>query len=137
MPLQFELFASSAAPADDLWAVVGDPSRLPEWTDVDEVRADGLVEGGRIVTVTDDHELEWTVVTVGTRIWEARADVPAGTLGLGARVVAEPRGSRLVLAAALTPSGSRLQASLLVMPKLRARCDRWAGRALTAAKADV
>lgn len=137
MPLQFELFATGSASADDLWAVVGDPSRLPEWTDADEVRGDGLSEGARIVTVTDGAELSWEVVTVGDRIWEARADVPAGTLGLGVRVVPDPRGSRLILAAALTPSGSRLQASLVAMPRLRARCDRWAGRALSAAKADV
>lgn len=133
--MHFELFATGLMAPDDLWAVVGDPARLPEWTDASDVRAPDRPpqEGDEFVTTVDGATLTWTVVTTGERIWEARADTSAGTLGMGTRVAADPMGSRLIIACALEPSGSRLIARLVTLPRLRARCDRWSAAALRAA----
>jgi hypothetical protein len=135
MTLGFEMFATTGASSDALWAVVGDPARLPEWTDVEHVDGAGPVEeGGTFTTTVEGRDLTWTVLTAGDRIWEARTVVDSGALGLGARVVADARGSRLVLAGTLEPSGSRLRARLVTLPRLRSRCDRWSARALKLAR---
>lgn len=136
LSLTFELFATGAMSPDALWAVVGDPGRLPEWTDAEAVRGPGrpLEEGDEVGVTVGGTPMTWTVVTVGERIWEAQAATSAGVLGLGARVVGDASGSRLILAGSLEPSGSALVARLLTLPRLRSRCDHWTADALRLAR---
>ncbi len=37
MVVRVELYATGAVPPEDVWAVVGDVRRLPEWTDAERV----------------------------------------------------------------------------------------------------
>jgi hypothetical protein len=131
--LQFEFFASVPCPPDQLWKVVGDPDRLPEWTDAEElpVRAEPPVEvGSRFTTVDRQQSLEWVVITCDDHLWEAKTDdSDCGRLGIGVRVAPDVHGSRLVLAGMLEPAGSMWRARLVDVPRLRTRLDRWAGRA--------
>lgn len=133
MSLSFELFAAGPASPEALWAVVGDPTRLPEWTDVEAVEQapDALAEGAQVIVRAGGATWTWQVVTCTPRLWEARTATPAQRLGIGARVVREANGSRLVLAGEVAPAG--LRARMLTVPRLRARFDRWARAAHRAA----
>ena len=133
--ISFEMFAQTSTSPDRLWSVVGDVHRLPDWTDAEEVRLTEPLEEGAVVGVrVGEVWREWTILTLGARIWEARAETDSGRLGIGTRVAADPRGSRLVLAGGLEPRGSRLRARALTVPRLRSRFDRWTQAALSAAR---
>lgn len=136
MTISFELFATGAVSADALWAVVSDPARLPEWTDASVASGPDrpLAEGDTVAVTVDGRPSDWTVITAADRLVELRGTVPDGVLGFGARVVPDPRGSRLILACSLEPAGSRMRARLLTVPRLRSRCDRWAAAALHVAR---
>ena len=125
--IPFELFAQTSIPPDRLWRVVGDPWRLPEWTDAQEVVVleEPIAEGGIVRVRVGEVWQEWALLTVGTRIWEARTQTRGGTLGIGARVAPDPRGSRLVLAGALEPARGTVRARVLTVPRLRSRFDHW------------
>jgi hypothetical protein len=133
MTLRFELFAAGRASPEALWALVGVPARLPEWTDAESVAGapTGLEEGAEFVTVeAGGRRLAWRIITADQRLWEAATATPRGHVQLGLRVVRQTGGSRLVLAGALTPAGTRWRARLLDVPSLRGRMDRWAARAM-------
>lgn len=135
MVVHVELFAVGTPPPEDVWAVVGDVRRLPAWTDADEVERvepDPVVAGTEVVVVDGGRSRLWRVITVGPRVLEVTTDTPRGAVGLGVRVVRERTGSRLVLAAALHPTGTgqTLRARLLDAPALRRRFDRWTRSAL-------
>lgn len=124
----------SSAPPDAVWAVVGNPRRLPDWTDVtgvESVNPEPVQVGTEVVTVGDDGVRSWLVTTAEPRLLELEADTPRGRFGLGCRVALDQRGSRLILAARLDASG--LRAQLLEGPALRRRLDRWCNAALEAA----
>lgn len=127
--LQFEVFSSVPDEPERLWEVVGDPDRLPEWTDADHlpVRPEPPVAlGSRFETLDGGRRLTWTIITWEPRLWEAKTDdSDCGRLGLGVRVATDPLGSRLVLAGLLEPAGSMVRARLVDGPRLRARLDRW------------
>lgn len=131
--LQFELFASVPCPPEQLWELVGDPDRLPEWTDAEELTLrpePPLAVGSRFTTVDGHHRLAWVVITCEDHLWEAKTDDSAcGRLGVGVRVAPDPHGSRLVLAGMLEPAGSMLRARLVDVPRLRTRLDRWSAAA--------
>jgi hypothetical protein len=133
--LQFELFAASPTTPERLWDVVGDLSRLPEWTDADAGGGvdDGVGVGDTFTTVDGDRQLVWTVITAEPRLLEARADTASGRVGVGLRVAADPGGSRLVVAGMLKPSVNRLRARLIELPRLRRRLDAWSTRAVRVA----
>jgi hypothetical protein len=139
MTLRFEMFAAGPVKPEDLWAVVGDPRRLSEWTDAERVEhapEPPLTTGTAFATVDGRRRLEWRLITVEQRLIEAVSQTPIGQVAVGARVVREPGGARLILAAAIDPAGSRLRARLLHMPALRGRMDRWVHRALGVATSD-
>lgn len=137
-----ELFASGAVSPEALWAVVGDPLRLPEWTDADDVAAIATPPGApgmTVVTRDGPRQLTWTVTTREARVLELATVLERGRLGIGVSVVREAMGarSRLILAAAHEP-GSRaalLHFRVLGAPALRRRFDRWTHRALAVAAA--
>jgi hypothetical protein len=137
--LRFELFAAGTAKPETLWALVGDPRRLPEWTDAEAVEAapePPLAAGATFTTVTGGQRLEWTLFTVEQRLVEAAADTPLGRVAFGARVVRQTGGARLVLAGAVDPPpglAARLRARLVTVPALRSRLDRWSHQALRVA----
>ena len=136
--IPFEVFAASNLPPDEVWAVVGNPRRLPEWTDADRVERvepEPVDVGSVIVTRDGDRALHWEVVTYANRTIEVVADTPRGRLGLGARVVRDGTGSRIVLAGVLGPSGSAVAARIFHVPALRRRFDRWSQAALELARA--
>lgn len=140
MTVRFELFAAGRARPEDVWALVGDLHRLPEWTDAErvEVRDDRPDQaGGEIVTAEGDRRLDWTVTTRQRRLVELSTTLPRGRLGLGVRVLPDPLGSRVVLACAFEPStrAARFRFLLLDGPALRRRFDRWASSAVRAAPA--
>ena len=129
-----ELFQVSSAPPDAVWAVVGDPWRLAEWTDAERVTGvapEPLQVGSEILTVQDGATRVWRVITAQPRLLELRTATPHGVLELGCRVAVDPRGARLVLAAALESSG--LRARLVDAPALRRRLERWCHAAVLAA----
>lgn len=132
MPIRFEMFASSSVTSDALWAVVGDPWRLPEWTDVESVahvRPDPPQVGTQIETVEAGTTRLWTVITRESRLFEMTTTTERGEVSIGCRVVRDARGgSRIVLAAGL--EGGGLRTRLLDVPSLRRRMDRWAANAL-------
>lgn len=135
MAVHVELFAASSVPPEDAWAVVGDLSRLAEWTDADLVHQahDGPVTvGTELRVVTGGQEQTWRVLTVEPRVLEVAADMPRGHLALGVRVVRERAGSRIVLAGVMQTAGTAatLRARLVAAPALRRRFDRWTRRAL-------
>lgn len=131
--LQFELFSSVPCPPERLWKLVGDPDRLSEWTDVDELvqRPEPPVTvGSRFATLDGGRQLNWVVITCEGFLWEAKTDDSAcGRLGIGVRVAPDTHGSRLVLAAMLEPAASLLRARLVEVPRLRTRLDRWSAAA--------
>lgn len=134
--LQFEMFSTVPCTPDELWALVGDLRRLPEWTDADRVLSapEPPVEvGARFTTETGSDGLTWVVITSLERLLEIKTDdLAAGRFGVGVRVVPDPVGSRLVLAGMLDPARSTLRARLVDLPALRARLDRWSDLAVRA-----
>ena len=141
MSVRFEMFATGRVSTDALWAVVGDPWRLAEWTDVESVahvRGEPVRVGTTIETVEAGTTRLWEVVTLESRLIEMRTTTERGGVAVGFRVVRDARGgSRLVLAAGLDPIGfgGRLRARLLDGPSLQRRMDRWAANALRVASA--
>jgi len=138
--LRFELFAAGPGRPEDVWALVGDLRRLPEWTDAErvEVRGDRPDEaGGAVATSEGDRRLEWTVTTRERRLVELSTSLPQGRLGLGVRVLPDPLGSRVVLACAFSPTtrAARFRFLLVDGPALRRRFDRWASSAVRVAPA--
>lgn len=134
--LQFEMFSTVPCPPEELWALVGDLRRLPEWTDADRVHAapEPPVEvGARFATETAGDRVDWVVITSLERLVEIKTDdLPAGRFGVGVRVAPDPLGSRLILAGMLDPARSAVRARLVDLPALRGRLDRWADKAVRA-----
>lgn len=132
--LRWELFATGTASPEDTWALVSDLSRLPEWTDADAVEPPlGPLEvGAEFFVSVAGRRLLWRLTTVEPRLLEATTDVPRGRLGIGVRVAADPRGTRLVLAGGLDGDGAaaRWRARLVDVPAMRRRFDRWTAAAL-------
>lgn len=137
MDARFELYATGGAAPEHLWAVVGDPHRLPEWTDVDaveQVHPHPVEAGTEVVVVMGGRQLAWQVVTAESWLLEATTEQDGTRFHVGLRVVREPRGSRLVVAVALGAGGSRAwRLRLFDAPALRRRFDRWTQRALAVA----
>lgn len=139
MSIRTELYAVTTATPDDLWAVVGDPWRLAEWTDaelVGSVAPEPVAVGTEIVTTEDGAVRTWRVVTSQTRLLEIATDVPRGVLTVGLKVVRDPRGARLVLATGLDPTGKvgGLRRRFVELPALRRRLDRWSAAAIKTAE---
>lgn len=140
MTVRVELYAVGNAPPEDLWAVVGDLRRLPEWTDADSVERiepEPVEVGTEVVVVSGGAPQTWQVMTAEPRVLEVRTDTPRGPVAFGVRVARERSGSRVVLAGALHPAGfaGTLRARALHAPALRRRFDRWTRRALDLAAA--
>ncbi len=142
-----EVYAVGRMTGAQLWAVVGDPWRLPEWTDADAVRAvdpEPVEVGTAIATVEGGAARTWRVTTEARWLREMSATTDAGELALGYRVVRDPLGCRLILAAGLEPGAGRgrrsllrsLRARVVDAPMLRSHLDRWSGAALRAADPD-
>lgn len=135
MTIRFDMFATGSVSTDALWAVVGDPWRLPHWTDVESVAAvepDPPRLGTRIETVEAGTMRVWQITTWEPRLLEMTTTTERGEIGIGCRVVRDARGgSRLILAAGVERSG--LRARLFDVPSLRRRMDRWAHNALRVA----
>ncbi|MEX2100873.1 MAG: SRPBCC family protein [Acidimicrobiia bacterium] len=138
MSVRYELFAAGSASPDDLWGLVGEPRRLPEWTDVRqvEVGAEPLVVGTAVTVREDSQTLHFTVTTLEERLIEGIADTERGRIGIGIRVVRDPLGSRLILAGFHEPAGAldRWRVRLATAPAVRRRFDTWAERALEVAR---
>ena len=129
MTLTIDQYAEYVAPAERVWAVVGDPRRLREWTGVDLLEPPERWEEGAQIVTGDPGPRTWTVISVGQRGVELVGDTPRGRLGIGVRVIAAGAGAagcRVVFAARLDPSGPTLGARLRDLPSLRRRFDRWA-----------
>ena len=127
MPMSVERFAASVAGADALWAVVGDPVRIPEWTDADSVDVLGeAAPGTRVAIRLGERRTDWRLLTVGDRAWEIERHGRVGWIGLGAKVVDEGERARLVLVGSLEPAGSRWRARVVELPRIGAMLDRWA-----------
>src|SRR5687768_11896609 len=111
MTIRFEMFATGSVSTDALWAVVGDPWRLADWTDVEsvaDVNPDPPRVGTTIETVEAGTTRQWRVTTWESRLMEIATSTERGDVGIGCRVVRDARGgSRLVLAAGLERSGLR------------------------------
>ena len=130
--LQLEVFAAAPVPPAALWALVGDLARLPEWTSATTV-ADLPAEpalGATFTTRQDGETLVWTLITVEPQLLEAKADTACGRVGIGARVVPDPAGSRLILAGMLRPTVGAVRARLVEGPRLRRRFDEWCAAAV-------
>jgi hypothetical protein len=137
--MRFELYTAGAPAPDALWGVVGEPRRLPAWTDADEVLSvepEPLAVGSEIVVAVDGAVQRWRVVTLEPRLVEVRREARSGPVGIGAKVAADPRGSRLVLAGEVAASGplGGISARLLAGPAFRRRLDRWAAAAMQEAQ---
>lgn len=145
-----EIYARGPAEAAAVWGLVGDPARLPEWTDVTVVEGADTVppEGGRFATVERGRRRDWRVVTRTDRLLEVDTRLPWGALGVGVRVVADPAaprhdparpGTRVVLAAAFLPRSvaGRVRWFALGAPALRRRFDRWSRDAVRGGRADA
>ena len=126
------MFASASVASEALWGVVGDPWRLPEWTDVESVanvRPEPPQVGTEIDTVEAGTMRRWRIVTRESRLFEMTTTTERGDLSIGCRVVRDNRGgSRIILAAGLERTGLRTR--LFDVPSLRRRMDRWAHNAL-------
>lgn len=139
MSTAFELYAIGPKPPDNVWAVVSNLRRLPEWTDAEAVEdvPDGEPAiGTEFTTVVGSQRLRWRVVTAERRIIEVEAEMPNGRLEVGLRVVpAQAGGTRIALAGRLSITGrlARVREVLVGVPGLRRRMDRWAHAALAAA----
>lgn len=135
MTQRFEMFATGSVSTDALWAVVGDPWRLADWTDVESVADVSPYPPGVgtiIETVEAGTTRQWRITTWESRLMEITTTTERGDVGIGCRVVRDARGgSRLVLAAGLDRSG--LRARLFDVPSLRRRMERWAHTALRVA----
>jgi hypothetical protein len=135
--VRFELYAAGPPRPEDVWALVSDPRRLHLWTDAETVvvPAGPLARGTTVTTEDGRRELTWTVTTLESRLLELTTALPRGRLGIGVRVLRDPLGSRVVLAAAFAPArrAARLGFLLLGAPSLRRRFDRWSTAALRAA----
>lgn len=136
--MQIELYATGSATVEDTWAVVGDPRRLPEWTDateVERVAPEPVDVGTEVVVRAAGRQWTWRVVTAEPRLVEATTTTSSGTLGVGVRVVREGSGCRLILAGSLKTSGllPRLRARTVEAAAWRRRFDRWSHAALDAA----
>lgn len=135
MTVRFEVYALGRGDPDEVWDLVSDLRRLPEWTDADRVEdlAPGPVAvGTTFATRVAGRRLDWRIRTLDRRLIEAATFLPAGVMGIGVRVLADAAGSRMVLAGAFAPADRRsaLRFSLLGGPDLRRRFDRWSPRAL-------
>jgi hypothetical protein len=130
--LQVEVFAAAPAPPAALWALVGDLSRLPEWTDAEAVARvpTAPAVGDAFTTRVEGTALSWTVITVDQWLLEAKADTACGRVGIGVRAAPDPGGSRLILAGMLKPAVGALRARALEVPRLRRRFDAWSARAV-------
>lgn len=133
--VSFELYAVGRAAPLDVAALVRNPRRLPEWTDVEEILAvepEPVAEGGTVTVRIGGQVRTWQVVTAQPGLVEAETETAAGVLGVGARVLVDPLGSRVVLAVALRPRRRRdeLAFRLRIAPGLRRRLDRWARNAV-------
>jgi hypothetical protein len=131
-----ELYATGSAAPAAVWALVGNPCRLPEWTDaehVEDLSAETPAVGMTFVTVAAGQRLSWRLVTAEDRTLEAVAAAPFGELAVGVRAaMTQGGGTRLVLVAHLDhPGGLRgLRIRLGLGATLRRRMDRWAHAAL-------
>ena len=131
MPMSVERFAATSSGAEALWAVVGDPARIPEWTDADRVEVIGDVQAGaRVAIVMGERRTDWRLLTFTDRTWEIERQGRLGWVGLGARVVDEGERARLVLVGSLDPSASRWRARVVELPRMGAMLDRWATAAV-------
>ena len=139
MTIRFEMFATGSVATDALWAVVGDPWRLADWTDVEsvaDVSTDPPQVGTLIETVEAGTTRQWRVTTWEPRLIEITTTTERGDMGIGWRVVRDARGgSRLVLAAGLERTG--LRARVFEVPALRRRMERWTHTALRVAAAST
>jgi hypothetical protein len=134
---RFEIFASGPAEPDQVWALVGNPRRLPEWTDVEGVErvdAEPIEVGSQLVVRYAGQISTWEVTTFQPRLLEAVTSLERGRLGIGVRVLADPVGSRVVLAAAFAAADRMAAAGFLLLagPRLRRRFDRWSQGAVGA-----
>jgi hypothetical protein len=134
-----EMYAVSRADPQALWDLVSDLWNLAAWTDADEVTSvepEPVAVGTQVVTVEDGGVRTWRVVRVSTAIREIATDLEQGTLTIGFRVVRDPLGSRLILAAGLEPRRrvGFLRGRLVEVPALRRRLERWSAAALDAVK---
>ncbi len=136
MAVSAELYQVSGRSPEQLWQVVGDPWRLAEWTDAERVvsvEPQPVTVGTRITTAQDGDERVWRVITVEPRLLEMTAETNRGLLGVGIRVVRDPLGSRLIMAAQLAATG--LRAQMVDGPALRRSLDRWCSAAVRVARA--
>lgn len=132
---RLEVFATGRAQPDEVWALVGNPRRLPEWTDVtavEKVEPEPIEIGSRLLVAHSDATQMWEVTTFQPRLLEAVTTLERGRLGIGVRVATDPLGSRLVLAAAYAPADrmAGLRFALAGGPRLRHRFDRWSQAAV-------
>lgn len=140
MNIRFEMFATGGVEPPALWAVVGDPWRLADWTDVEavaEVAPDPPAVGTVVETVEAGTTRHWRITTWESRLFEMETDTERGRVGFGCRVVRDARGgSRIVLAAGLERHGfvQRLRARLFDVASLQRRMDHWAHNALRVAR---
>jgi hypothetical protein len=134
-----EVYTAAPAPPETLWHVVGDLRRLPEWTDADRVEdaPETPAVGDLLTTVAGGQRMTWRVATAEPRLLELVAHARGGVLGLGASVLADPTGARLILAGAFEPAGraAAVRFRLRGRAALRARFDRWATAAVRLATA--
>lgn len=138
MTVHFELFATGDATPEATWALVGDPHRLPVWTDVERVERvapDPVEVGTELAVVADGRRWVWQVVTADARLLEATTETSHGRLGIGLRVAHDPVGARLVVACAYEPVGglAAVRVRFFHAPALRRRFDRWIHAALRGA----
>lgn len=137
MTRRLEIFAAGWAKPDDVWALVGNPRRLPEWTDVEAVEKvdpEPVEVGSQLVLRHGGQAQTWEVTTFRPRLLEAVTVLPAGRLGVGVRVLTDPMGSRVVLAAAFAPADRLASLRFLVAGRSRMRrmFDQWSQGAVQA-----
>lgn len=139
MRTAFELYATGEVSPDAVWRAVGDPWNLPAWTDADgvlDVAPEPVAAGTEILVAAEGNEYRWRVRTAEPRLLEASTTTDDGEIGVGVRVVGDPRGCRVILAGAIDhPRGWRgWKARLVDAPAWRRRFDRWSKAALQAAR---
>lgn len=132
-PLQVERYVACTADVAEVWALVGDLSRLEEWTDARLLAAPAAWQEGATATIElDGQPATWQVLTWQATTWELVATLPTGRFAAGCHVAGEGVRTRLVLAATLEPAGSRWKARTVEVPLLARRLERWAGAAVAA-----
>lgn len=139
MRTAFELYATGDVSPDAVWSTVGDPWNLPLWTDAEgvlDVGPEPVAPGTEIVVAAGGAEYRWRVRTAESRLLEATTVLDGGAIGVGVRVVGDPRGSRIILAGAIDSPGAwrGWKARLIDAPAWRRRFDRWSQAALRAAR---